>query len=376
MKPLKFLIIDPYYPAFLNAFYQENPKVKDLPYGRQQKRLMRDLFGTADFYSKALTGLGHPAHDIILNNQYLQQRWLEENTNIVMSLSEKIQDIIISRFPIISGKIAQNWELKVLERQINHFKPDVLYSHNLGYLDPDFLQSVKPKVKLIIGQIACPLPFWRNFDPYDLIITSFPHYLPKLGRRGIKTEYLPLCFESSILEKIPRQKRIYDVTFVGGISRAHKKGYRLLTQLAEKIKFDIWGYGKDEIDPQSKLYQYHHGEAWGKDMYRLMLQSKITLNRHIDVAENNANNMRLYEATGCGALLITDQKDNLGELFVPGREVVAYKNLNELVSRIKYYLSHDQERSKIAKNGQKRTLKDHTYNVRMKQLVNIIQKYL
>ena len=373
---MKFLILDPYYPAFLHDFYGKNREARNLSYARQKKRLFANLFGTADFYSKALTGLGHPAQDIILNNQYLQQCWLEENTNIIMSLTEKIQDIIISRFPIIGGKITQNWELKVLERQINQFKPDILYSHNLGYIDPDFLQRMKPRVKLIIGQIACPLPFWRNFDPYDLIITSFPHYMPKLRRRGIKTEYLPLCFESSILEKIPKQKRIYDVTFVGGISRAHKKGYRLLTQLAEKIKFDIWGYGKDEIDPQSKLYQYHHGEAWGKDMYRLMLQSKITLNRHIDVAENNANNMRLYEATGCGALLLTDKKDNLGELFVPGREVVTYQNLNEIVGKIKYYLAHDQERSKIARNGQRRTLKDHAYNVRMKQLVNIIQKYL
>ncbi|OGG15290.1 hypothetical protein A2875_00665 [Candidatus Gottesmanbacteria bacterium RIFCSPHIGHO2_01_FULL_46_14] len=373
---MKFLILDPYYPAFLKSFYQENPKAKDLPYHQQQKRMMRDLFGTADFYSKALTGLGHQAHDITINNQFLQQRWLDENTNIVMSLKEKIQDAVISRFPIISGKIAQNRELKVLERQINHFKPDILYSHNLGYIDPDFLQRMKPKVKLIVGQIACPLPFWRNFDPYDLIITSFPHYLPKLKRQGIKTEYLPLCFEASVLDKLPRQKRVYDVTFIGGISRAHKKGYRLLNQLAEKVKFDIWGYGKDDLDPKSKLYQYHHGEAWGKDMYRLMLQSKITLNRHIDVAENNANNMRLYEATGCGAMLLTDQKDNLGELFVPGKEVVTYKNLNEIVSKIKYYLTHESERSEIAKNGQKRTLKDHTYEVRMAQLINIIKKYL
>ena len=35
-------------------------------------------------------------------------------------------------------------------------------------------------------------------------------------------------------------------------------------------------------------------------MYRVLRQSKIALNRHSDVAEDHANNMRLYEATGVG----------------------------------------------------------------------------
>ena len=52
-------------------------------------------------------------------------------------------------------------------------------------------------------------------------------------------------------------------------------------------------------------------EVWGLDMYRALARSKITINRHINVAENNANNMRLFEATGTGSLLITDRKDNL-----------------------------------------------------------------
>jgi len=36
--------------------------------------------------------------------------------------------------------------------------------------------------------------------------------------------------------------------------------------------------------------------------------------------------MRLYEATGAVFLLITDQKDNLGELFEVGKEVLAYNS--------------------------------------------------
>jgi len=372
----RMLIIDPYYPAFLTSFYDRFPHLKTAEFSVQKQALIDELFGTADFYSHALTKLGYPAEDVILNAEYLQKQWLSEHSSIQLPLPQKLSDFLISHLPIISGKIAQNWELKVLNEQIRHFRPDIIYSHNLGYLDPDFLTQIKSQVKLIVGQIACPLPFWRNFAPYDLIITSFPHYVPMFRRRGIASEYLPLCFEPRVLDKIPAQKRIYDVTFIGGISRAHTQGFKLLNQLADRIKLDVWGYGKSDLDPSSNLYKYHHGEAWGKDMYKLMLQSKITINRHIDVAQNYANNMRLYEATGCGALLITDHKDNLGQLFKVGKEVIAYRNMVDLVAKIRYYSAHADQRREIAASGQSRTLRDHTYNVRMGQLINILENYL
>ena len=104
--------------------------------------------------------------------------------------------------------------------------------------------------------------------------------------------------------------------------------------------------------------------------------SRITVNVHIDVAENFANNMRLYEATGCGALLITDQKDNLSELFAPGTEIIAYRSPGEAVEYIKYYMDHPEEVAAIAQAGQERTLRDHTYRHRMEELEGILKRYL
>jgi spore maturation protein CgeB len=94
------------------------------------------------------------------------------------------------------------------------------------------------------------------------------------------------------------------------------------------------------------------------------------------VAENYANNMRLYEATGVGSLLITDRKDNLGNLFEVGKEVVAYSTQEEASELIRHYLAHPDEAEAIAKAGQARTLRDHTYKRRMDELVPILQHYL
>jgi spore maturation protein CgeB len=109
-------------------------------------------------------------------------------------------------------------------------------------------------------------------------------------------------------------------------------------------------------------------------MFRILRGARIALNRHIEVAEDNANNMRLNEATGVGSLLLTDSKSNLAELFAPGEEVVTYVDADELVTKARYFLEHDDERRAIAAAGQRRTLSEHTYALRMEELVGILER--
>ena len=150
----------------------------------------------------------------------------------------------------------------------------------------------------------------------------------------------------------------------------------MLEYLAETVDMRVFGYGVDSLPSGSPIRHRHGGEVWGLDMYRTLGRSRITLNRHINMAENNANNMRLYEATGIGAMLITDRKDNLHELFEIGKEVVAYSSKEEAADLVRHYIDHPQEAEQIAKAGQARTLREHTYAQRMQELVPILKRHL
>jgi spore maturation protein CgeB len=125
----------------------------------------------------------------------------------------------------------------------------------------------------------------------------------------------------------------------------------------------------------SPLRKCFKGMAWGMAMYQILHDSRITLNHHIGVSNAYANNMRLYEATGVGTLLLTDWKQNLPELFEPGEEVVVYRNPEECVEAAQYYLEHEEERKRIAALGQKRTLRDHTYGHRMREFLAILKSH-
>jgi spore maturation protein CgeB len=165
--------------------------------------------------------------------------------------------------------------------------------------------------------------------------------------------------------------------FVGNLGRTqHARGNDLLELAAERAPIEFWGYKEDERSQVSPISRRYRGEAWGLEMYRLLGEARIAVNRHIDVAEGFANNMRLYEATGVGSLLLTDAKQNLGDLFEVGREVAAYRDEDELVDAVEHYLGHEDERAAIAAAGQQRTLRDHTFLVRMRELEDILRSYL
>ena len=373
---MRIALLDTYYTRFLEAHYSVQPGLGNDTYIDQGQNLLSQVFGTSDFYSRHLQAMGHDAHDLIVNCTALQSAWARENcvrySPFALSLPQRLM-----RLPVV-GPLLSVFPglLDIAVEQIKAIRPDVLYCQDLWFLTPQKLAEVRPYVKLVVGQIASPLPPERYLKGYDLIMTSFPHLVPRLRALGVASEFFRIGFDTRVLELLGKVEKNIDASFVGGISRHHGMALPMLEYLARNTPIEFFGYGADSLSRSSPIVARHHGEVWGLDMYRALARSRVTLNRHINVAENYANNMRLYEATGVGALLITDCKDNLGELFEVGREVVAYSSAEEAVELIRYYIDHPEQARAIAQAGQARTLREHTYQRRMAELVPVLERYL
>jgi len=373
---MKVVILDTYYPRFLKSLYAEHAGLRNVPSQEQTQALLKAAFGTSDFYSRHLKSLGVDAQDLVVNCVPLQKAWATENDVSFSAWALRLPHRTF-RLPVIGARLAALPGLmEVAIAQIRALKPDVLYCQDLSFFPGEVLKELKSHVRLIVGQIACPLPPESFLKGYDLILTSFPHFVPRLQALGVASEYFRIGFDTRVLELLGSVKKDIGASFVGGISRHHGKAVPLLEYLAAHTPIEFFGYGAETLPRSSHIRKRHHGEVWGMDMYRALARSKVTLNRHINVAENNANNMRLYEATGVGSLLITDRKDNLGDLFEVGKEVVAYSDPEEAAELIRYYLDHPEEAATIARAGQARTLREHTYRHRMEELVPILERYL
>lgn len=358
---MRVLIVDTCYPAFLASHYRANPGLEQRPYEEQWRALMDTFFGTADSYSHFLRELGHEAHEVVVNASPLQEAWAREHgwkRSLLRRLRRRAApDLVLA--------------------QAEWFEPDVVYVQHIGFLPPATMAALKARTRLLAGQIASEAPAAEHFRHLDLVLTSFPHFVPRFQSQGIAAEYFRIGFDPRVLDHLGDSPPRHDVVFVGGLGRSqHARGNDLLERAAERVPIDFWGYNLGDRPSTSPLVSRYHGEAWGLDMLRLLSGARIAVNRHIDVAEDYANNMRLYEATGVGSLLLTDAKRNLGELFEIGREVVAYRDENELVEAVEHYLAHEDERAAVAGAGQRRTLREHTYAVRMRELAGILDAYV
>jgi spore maturation protein CgeB len=373
---MKIVIVDTYYPAFLTRFYAHQNGLAATDYSTQLQALLNACFGTSDFYSRHLNSLGCEAQDLVVNCITLQQAWANANNLPFSQLALKIPHRLF-RVPLFGKFLADLPGLMdVAIAQIKAGKPDVLYCQDLSFFPSEVLRELKQHVRLVVGQIACPLPPESFLKGYDLILTSFPHFVDHLRALGIASEYFRIGFDERILSLLGNVDKDIDFSFVGGISRHHGGAIPLLEYLTEHTTIRAFGYGVDSLPLSSPIRQRHGGEVWGLNMFRALARSRITLNRHINVAENNANNMRLYEATGVGAMLLTDRKDNLHKLFDIDREVVAYSSKEEAAEMVRYYLDHPDEMASIAQAGQARTLREHTYRQRMQELMPILKRHM
>jgi hypothetical protein len=278
--------------------------------------------------------------------------------------------------PWVSRVKDQRWFWEILAAQIKHYGPDVLLNQAMDAIGSRFLGEMKQYLRLVVGQIASPLPQGEDFRTYNLVISSLPNFVEHFRSLGLPSELNRFAFAPATLQRLDVEHPDIPVSFVGSLSSAHQSRIHWLEYLCDHLAVNIWGTGAKALPEESVILRRNCGTAWGIEMYRILHRSKITLNHYIGIAESYANNMRLFEATGVGALLVTDWKVNLHEMFEPGKEVVAYRSAEECVELIRYYLEHGDEREAIASAGQRRTLREHTYYQRMQELVDIVERYL
>jgi spore maturation protein CgeB len=349
---LRILIVDTCYPAFLESHYGRQPELRARGYDVQWGALMGTFFGTADSYSHHLRPLGHEAHEVVVNAAPLQRAWARQH---------------LSRRPFPFRRPES-----LLREQVAWFQPDVLYVQNLAAIPAGRLRRAAAG-RPIVGQIASELPPDPQLAAFDLVVTSFPHYVDLLAGLGVEAAYLPLAFDRRVLGHVDVPQRDVDVAFVGSLARGqHGRGNALLARAAEHLPLSVWGVGIDQWPESSPLRSRYHGEAWGLEMFKVLARARIALNRHIDVAKGHANNMRLYEATGMGATLVTDVGSNLDELFAVGDEIAAYDGPEGLLELVRELLGDPGTCERIASAGHRRTLADHTYEQRMPQLAALL----
>ena len=75
---------------------------------------------------------------------------------------------------------------------------------------------------------------------------------------------------------------------------------------------------------------------------------------------------------GSGGFLLTNYQEDFLRHFIPGEDYVYYESQDDLMDKCEYYITHEDERQRIAKNGHDKVKEFHNYPLRLSQILDIV----
>jgi spore maturation protein CgeB len=164
-------------------------------------------------------------------------------------------------------------------------------------------------------------------------------------------------------EPLPADQCRYPVSFVGS---AYGNRPRWIAQLGKRgIEVACFGHG------------WPNGPVSAEDVPRIIRESVISLNfgdsgivmDGLIPRRSRQIKARIFEVPGAGGFLVTENADNLGDFYIPGKEIGVFDGIDDLAARIRHFLAHPEERDRIARAGHVRTRAEHTYDLRFRNLL-------
>ena len=107
------------------------------------------------------------------------------------------------------------------------------------------------------------------------------------------------------------------------------------------------------------------------EMPLVFANSKINLNITLRSIQNGIP-LRAMDIMGAGGFLLTNYQNDFNRHFTDGEDFVSFDSKTDLYNKIEYYLTHEDERKAIADNGCKKVRNEHTYELRFKEMFEII----
>lgn len=350
----------------------------------------------------------HQGHIAGFNNGF-QEGYLRGRADVIMNTPrDPIPMRPLHIYYVITGKgypyspldegMRTTWQ--ELVSQVSVFGPRDGVAAVAGQQRPDLVFALDG-MELPLEQVdalralGIPTALWITDDPYytDMMSSIVMHYdyvftleannVEYYRSLGANVYFLPFgVFPGQFRPLRSPAKVRREISFIGS---AYWNRVRVIESILPELMkrgLVLSGLWWDRL-PQ--YHQYAHQielNRWmdpyeTSDTYN---GSKIVINMHRShndesVNQNQINitaaspNPRTFEICACATLQLTDVRSDLSKFYTPGVEIETYASTEEMLAKIDYFLSHEQDRREIALRALARTMREHTYAHRLNQVL-------
>lgn len=328
-----------------------------------------------------------------------------EHTNFYDCLSQ-MSDIQAEFFGVDELMLSSNRDemnAKLIAR-VEETKPDLLFCYLLSEeLKKETIDYITRKTKtktfnwFADDHWRIPI-FSRHWAPLFTLVSTTDSEAPEIYKSYGITNVIKTQWGANPHLYFPQDEKLnprnLDITFVGAkyglrasfVSKLESAGLPIQTfgqgwpkgRIDHKHMLEVFCYSKINLN-FAETY-YYGAVAKMKMLAKLFIAKemgsyKFTGHHFFDNwqamkgTQKKPIKGRVFEVPATGGFLITGKSDDeISEYYVPDKEIVVFNNESELIEKCSYYLAHDAERKAVAKAGYDRTVKDHTYINRFKDI--------
>ena len=153
-----------------------------------------------------------------------------------------------------------------------------------------------------------------------------------------------------------------------GFKCTQKDRIRTLQAVSQHYRLDLY-----TTEDTSMLPLVHNcGVARSFTMMpRIFKCSKINLNMTARTIRSGLP-QRIFDIMAAGGFVLSNYQAEIPEYFIPGEDIVLYESIPDLLEKIGYYLSHEEERLLIAHNGYEKVKKQHLLAHRAQEMLKVL----
>ena len=226
--------------------------------------------------------------------------------------------------------------------------------------------------------------FVRRYIPHFDHFTTRDYYMYRgYLAEGLKQViFCPLGFNKNLYIKKDLPKK-YDISFVGGYNPERRWIINYLQK--EGLKINVFGRNwgsKDKWVSQEEMVDIFNQSRINLNLTNSKIYDiRFILNalkspralKTILRSQKNKEGIkgRHYEICGSGGFQLSFYVRGLNLFYEIDKEIVVYENIDSIADYIRFYLKNEELRSEIAQKGYERSVKDHSSQ---KYVLNMVKE--
>lgn len=274
-----------------------------------------------------------------------------------------------------------------IKTKILLFKPDIVLVYKGAFVFPGTLQFAKQNnCKIVLFYPDVSMTSHSAYIPasiplYDLVFTTKTFGITDMeAKYGVKnTLFIPHGFDPEIHRKLEisdKELAIFgcDVSFIGTWSPKKEKWLAYLKENIPEIKMKIWGDQWNRVTSPS-IKSSIQGMPVVGDLYAIAIQcSTINLGILSEKVEGSSSGdlitSRTFHIPAASGFMLHERNEESVLYFRENEEAAFFESEEELVAKVRRFLSNSDLREKIRTAGHKRALADHSLDARAAIIIN------